>query len=251
MRVVKLLVGHPPRTVAELIDETGVTRTAVTEQLNEMVAAGFVEQTTEKLPGRGRPRHLYSATKAALVLLFANNQQLVVPAIWKAIHHIGGEKLTKKVLRSVGRSLARHYAERITGATPQKRVEQFLAILEEEGGMTDMIRKDGHLTVTKRTCAFISMFDDQENVSRLTRRCCRQSQAARCVEPRAVMRARRAASSKLPLGLSTPQAGSEPPTHTNDLRGRCGTLRGPAQIPSKKTQRESARLRFFLEGTRA
>lgn len=164
MRVVKLLVGHPPRTVAELIDETGVTRTAVTEQLNEMVAAGFVEQTTEKLPGRGRPRHLYSATKAALVLLFANNQQLVVPAIWKAIHHIGGEKLTKKVLRSVGRSLARHYAERITGATPQKRVEQFLAILEEEGGMTDMIRKDGHLTVTKRTCAFISMFDDQENV---------------------------------------------------------------------------------------
>ena len=164
MRVVKLLVGHAPRTVAELIDETGVTRTAVTEQLNEMVAAGFVEQTVEKLPGRGRPRHLYSATKAALVLLFANNQQLVVPAIWKAIQKIGGEKLTKKVLRFVGRSLAEHYSERITAATPQKRVEQFLAILEEEGGMTDMVRKDGHLTVTKRTCAFISMFDDQANV---------------------------------------------------------------------------------------
>ena len=109
--MIKLLVGHPPRTVAELIDATGVTRTAVTEQLNEMVAAGFVEQTTEKLPGRGRPRHLFSATKAALVLLFANNQQLVVPAIWKAINTIGGEKLTKQVLRSVGRSLAQHYAE--------------------------------------------------------------------------------------------------------------------------------------------
>ena len=91
MRVVKLLVGHPPCTISELIDETGVTRTAVTEQLNELMASGFVERTVEKLPGRGRPRHRFSATKAALVLLFANNQQLVVPAIWKAIDEIGGE----------------------------------------------------------------------------------------------------------------------------------------------------------------
>ena len=49
MRVVKLLVGHAPRSVGELIDETGVTRTAVTEQLNELMAAGFVERTVEKL----------------------------------------------------------------------------------------------------------------------------------------------------------------------------------------------------------
>ena len=153
MRVVKLLVGHPPRTVAELIQETGVTRTAVTEQLNEMVAAGFVEQSIEHLPGRGRPRHLFSATKAALVLLFANNQHLVVPAIWEAVHEIGGEKLTRKVVRSVGRRLSQHYSGRITATDPRKRVEQFLAILEDEGGLVDLVRKDGHLTVTKRTCA--------------------------------------------------------------------------------------------------
>jgi predicted ArsR family transcriptional regulator len=164
MRVVKLLVGHPPRTVGELIDETGVTRTAITEQLNEMVAAGFVDRTLERLVGRGRPRHRYSATPAALVLLFANNQQLLVPAIWKAVEKIGGEDLTRKIRRMVSQSLAEHYGKRITATHPRRRIEQFMAILEQEGGLFDLVAKDGHLTVTKRNCAFISMFDEQRNV---------------------------------------------------------------------------------------
>ena len=45
MRLIKLLVGHTPRTTAELIDEIGVTRTAITEQLNELLHAGFVTRT--------------------------------------------------------------------------------------------------------------------------------------------------------------------------------------------------------------
>ena len=35
LRIAKLLVGHPPQTVSDLLDAAGVTRTAVTEQLNE------------------------------------------------------------------------------------------------------------------------------------------------------------------------------------------------------------------------
>lgn len=51
----KLLVGNPPQTITDLIRAAGVTRTAVTEQLNELVAAGFVERSMERLSGRGRP----------------------------------------------------------------------------------------------------------------------------------------------------------------------------------------------------
>src|SRR3972149_778842 len=96
MRVIRLLVGAAPPTVFDLMDATGVTRTAITEQLNELVAGGFVERTVERLPGRGRPRHLYRATSAALLLLFASNQRLVVPAIWRAIGGIGGGGVSKK-----------------------------------------------------------------------------------------------------------------------------------------------------------
>ena len=167
MRVVRLLAGQPPRTISELIHETGVTRTAVTEQLNELVTAGYVERTVEKLPGRGRPRHLFSATKAALVLLFASNQQLIVPAIWKAIDETGGEALMQKILRSVNRNLAAHYRAKITASDPKKRLEQFAAILEQEGGLVDLVARDGQITISKRTCAFISMIDDSRHVCEL------------------------------------------------------------------------------------
>ena len=118
LKIVKLLVGNPPHSVTDLIQATGVTRTAVTEQLHELVTAGFVEQSAERLPGRGRPRYLYKATNDALVLLFSSSQRLVVPAIWKAIDEIGGGELKGKVLKKVSRTLAVHYNKKITAKNP-------------------------------------------------------------------------------------------------------------------------------------
>ncbi len=164
MRVVKLLVGYPPRTVSELIKKTDVTRTAITEQLNELEAAGFVERTVEKLDGRGRPHHRFAATRTALVLLFVNNQRLVVPAIWKAVDEIGGDKLMKKVLRSINGSLAAYYRAKIIATDPKERLRQYIAILRREGGLVDLVAKDDRITITKRSCAFISMLDGQRRV---------------------------------------------------------------------------------------
>ena len=76
LRIVKLLVGHPPQTVADLTRAAGVTRTAVTEQLNELMAAGFVERTDRAArPAAAGRATCYKATDAALVLLFAGNQR--------------------------------------------------------------------------------------------------------------------------------------------------------------------------------
>ena len=98
LRMIKLLVGNSPRTLNDLMNASEVTRTAVKEQLNELVSVGLADFTLERLTGRGRPRYRYSATPAAMVLLFANNQRLVVPAIWQAVEEVGGRELTKKAL---------------------------------------------------------------------------------------------------------------------------------------------------------
>ncbi len=164
LRVVKLLVGTPPRTVADLIKSTGVTRTAVTEQLNELVAAGFVQRGTERLPGRGRPRHLYTATDASLLLLFANNQRLVVPAIWRAIREAGGEKLLGNVLKRVSRILADHYNRRITAEKPRERLREMIDLLADEGGLIDAVEEDGQLVMYKRSCPFLAMTDDKRSI---------------------------------------------------------------------------------------
>lgn len=195
LRIIKLLVGTPPRTVSEMIRATGVTRTAVTEQLNELAAAGFVDRTTERLPGRGRPRHLYSATQAALLLLFASNQRLLVPAIWKAVDEVGGRRLTEKVLHRTAVELAEHYKRRISGRTPAERLEQMSRLLADEGVLVDIDEgDDGQLAIRKRSCPFISMYEssgavccvDQEMMSEVVgapvrRTACRHDGAACCV----------------------------------------------------------------------
>lgn len=165
LRVVKLLVGNPPQTVSGLIQITGVTRTAVTEQLKELLAAGFVERDKEALPGRGRPRHRYKATNAALRMLFASNQRLLVPAIWQAIREVGGDDMLGKVLKRVSRSMAEHYNGKITAKKPRERLKQLIKLLTDEGGLIEAVESEtGQWLVHKRSCPFISMVDDHRSV---------------------------------------------------------------------------------------
>ena len=165
LRIVKLLVGNPPQSIADLIQATGVTRTAVTEQLDELLRAGFVERDSQRLAGRGRPRHLYKATPAALTMLFAGNQRLVVPAIWQAIDQLGGEELTRKVLQRVSRTLADYYNSKITAKKPPDRLRQFIGQLAAEGGLVEAAKDNqGQVVLKKRSCPFVSMIDEKRSV---------------------------------------------------------------------------------------
>ncbi len=160
LRIVKLLVGNPPQTVAQLTRAADVTRTAVTEQLGELQVAGFVERETQRSAGRGRPRHLYRATDAALSLLFVGNQGVLVPALWQALHDLGGDELIKKVIKRVSRALAGHYSRQITAKRPQDRLRQLIDLLAGEGRLVDIVKEEGgKLSLHKRSCPFISMAD--------------------------------------------------------------------------------------------
>ena len=91
-RIMRLLIGQSPKTMTELIEATGVTRTAISEQLSELISSGYIQQKLERLPGRGRPRYLYSATEYALKKLFEGYQSILVPAAWRAIKkHCGAD----------------------------------------------------------------------------------------------------------------------------------------------------------------
>jgi predicted ArsR family transcriptional regulator len=160
MRIVRLLVGNPPQTVPELLRGVDVTRTAVVEQLQELVAAGLVERSTERLPGRGRPRHRYRATDAAMALLGSSHQRLVTPAIWQAIREIGGEKMCEQVLKRVSHAVADEYCRKITAKEPRERLRQFIRLRINEGGVMEMKKnRSGQLVVYKRSCPFVNVSD--------------------------------------------------------------------------------------------
>jgi YD repeat-containing protein len=168
MRIVRLLVGRPPASISDLMRILSVTRTAITDQLNELIQAGYVERTIQRLPQRGRPRHMYRVTPAALLTLFADSQQIVAPAIWKAIAEIGGSELVKKVVQRVSQDVIHHYSSRIAGATIEERLHQLTGLLNEEGHIVEVGRDEqGRLVLRRRNCQFASMFEDMRSVCRV------------------------------------------------------------------------------------
>ncbi len=170
MRIVRHLVGRPPQSIAELIEATGVTRTAVMEKLGELSAQGLVKRTTERLPGRGRPRHRYVLTHEALRVLFQGNQHLLVPALLRAIEEIGGETLRRKIIKQVGKILAEHYSGQMTASEPKARLAELCNLLEKEGGVAELVPDaNGGMVLRKRSCAFISMFEESRCVCAIDR----------------------------------------------------------------------------------
>lgn len=159
LRIIKLLVGHPPRTVADLIEATGVTRTAVTEQLNELVAGGFVEKTTEPASGRGRPKNLYEATSDAHVVLMANRDSYLGGMVWRAVDRIGDKKLIAKLIDEVSAEVASRYADKVTGTTPQARLKQITELFRKDGVLIDVETRKGKIVVNKRNCQFVGWHD--------------------------------------------------------------------------------------------
>jgi DeoR family transcriptional regulator, suf operon transcriptional repressor len=164
LKIIKMLVGNPPFSVSDLIEITGVTRTAVTEQLNELVTSGYVERGAERLPGRGRPRHIYKATNAALVMLCSTNRRLIAPVLWQAIGEIGGEELTLKVRKKVSRILVELYSGKVTAKRPEDRLRQLMQIFSDEGGIVDMVQENGQLIAYKRSCPFITLVDENRTI---------------------------------------------------------------------------------------
>ncbi len=167
LRIVKLLVGQPPKTVAALIRITGVTRTAVTEQLNDLVGARLVERSVERLPGRGRPRHVYKATDAAL-LLFANDQQVVMSALWRAVFDVCGENAAKKILKRVTRAMTDYYNQKITAKKPLERLRQLITHFASEGELIELVEsQNGRWTLHRRSCPFANVADTRQIVCRI------------------------------------------------------------------------------------
>lgn len=164
MRLVKLLVGNEPQSISTLMELMEVTRTAVTEQLNELVRSGFVERQQQPITGRGRPQFLYKATNAASYILYAQKQCMVVPSIWIALEDIGGEELMRKVLKKTGKILAEQYNKKITAKKPEERLKQLSKLLNAEGGLTETVTSNGHVVLHKRSCPFLRMADENFDI---------------------------------------------------------------------------------------
>jgi predicted ArsR family transcriptional regulator len=171
LRIIRLLIGKPPQTITELVKALHVTRTAITEQVNELVAIGFLEQKIEHNGDRGRPCYRFSATDLAMRKLFEGLHEIVVPSAWRAIRKRLGEKILNQICYDIANDLAESYARQLTTSAPKERICEFVSALVRNGRLVECRECNGNMEMKKYNCPFISMLEDTRTVCYIDQLC--------------------------------------------------------------------------------
>jgi predicted ArsR family transcriptional regulator len=118
-------------SVGDLATALGVTATAVRQRLDRLMKAGLVERSGGEKPlGRGRPAHRYSLTEKGRRNGGDNFRDLAL-VLWREIRGVQAPDVRRGLLTRIGSAMAGAYRDRVTGATPQARLEHVAELLRE------------------------------------------------------------------------------------------------------------------------
>lgn len=127
--ILDLLRRHGSLTVTELVDMLQVTATAVRQRLSRLTFQGYVERK-EKKQDRGRPTHAYALTSAGRRKAGENFADLAT-ALWEEIRSISDRNVRDQLIDGIAKRLAKQYANRIQGETPQDKMNAIAALFGE------------------------------------------------------------------------------------------------------------------------
>jgi predicted ArsR family transcriptional regulator len=146
-RVIEVL-RRGPTTLDELVNELGLTRTAVRLQVAILERDGSVERRGVRR-GRTKPAHVYELTGEAEQRL----SRAYIPVLTQLLHVLS-DRLSRTefddVMRDVGRELLAGHAK--PRGTLRARAEAASELLNELGGSTDVNEEGPDLIIRSHGC---------------------------------------------------------------------------------------------------
>jgi len=149
------------RTVDQLSDALGISRTAVQQHLTALERDGLITVGGLRTTG-GRPSRTYRLTDAGLEL-FPRNYAHLAESLLRHSTELFGEEGVNALLDNMAAEVAASVAPRLAGKTGEKRTEEVVAILNELGYGAS-INQDGAIVAVN--CVY-------HNVARASRSACR------------------------------------------------------------------------------
>lgn len=146
-RVVEVL-RRGPTTLDELVNELGLTRTAVRLQLAVLERNGSVERRGVRR-GRTKPAHVYELTSEAEQRL----SRAYIPVLTQLLHVLSARLSSAEfdaVMRDVGRELLSEHPR--PRGTLRARAEAASHLLNELGGLTDVSEEGEDLIIRSHGC---------------------------------------------------------------------------------------------------
>ena len=154
--VLTLLQRKGAATVKELEDALAVTATAVRQQLNVLLAEGFIEQRAENV-GRG----------PAEARLFADRQgPRALPAPLRRVHQLaaardppgrGSRQGGGVAGRAWRKRMAEQYSQQIAARLPQERAQALTELLNAKGIMAEVQFEPDGIVFREYTCPYYEL----------------------------------------------------------------------------------------------
>jgi predicted ArsR family transcriptional regulator len=139
-------------TISRLVQEMGVTATAVRQRLQRLMAEGLIERRTERKT-RGRPNHRYSLTEKGERSAGTNFADMAV-VLWEEIKSVPDPEIRRGLLKRIAGRFVEQYRGELSGDTLGDRM-QSLSRLMAERDIPFEVRQNAELPVlTALACPY-------------------------------------------------------------------------------------------------
>jgi predicted ArsR family transcriptional regulator len=164
-RVVDALLRKGPLTVSELVFSIGVTRTAVRQQVDRLLADGWLMRT-QRRTGPGRPADVFAVSDKTRRLLAGHLDRLSKLLLEEVITNFGPDT-AQVLLRQVTRRMARDAQASVGEGPAHERLARLAGWLQAEGVRAESEAEAGLLAV--RTCPYAGLVEEHRELCDLER----------------------------------------------------------------------------------
>lgn len=151
-RIIDLLLRQGRMTIAQLVEATGVTTTAIRQQVDRLVSEGWLSREGRR-GGLGRPAHVLSVSDQTKRLFGHQSDDLARMVIEETIAQIGSDR-AREILRSVGQRMAQVSHDQVGDGPIAERLQNLATVMQQSGMLVETGRTERGLSLTVFTCPY-------------------------------------------------------------------------------------------------
>lgn len=154
-------------TVLDLVEQAGVTATAVRGRLTRLMDQGLVAREAV-VEGRGRPSHRYRLTEAG-ERSAGDNYDDLAKALWEEVRAIEHREIRRGLLGRIAARLSSVYREQIEGETSPERMRSLAGLMASREIPMEVEETDEGPTLTVLACPYPELAEQDRTVCAMER----------------------------------------------------------------------------------
>ncbi len=167
-RIVNLIARRGAATVAELVAALGVTTTAVRQQVNRLVADGWLVRT-QRRNGPGRPADVFALSDEARRTFGAQGDELS-RLLLEEIAEMEGPDRRQVLLEAVGRRIAQNARRFVGDGSPEERLRRLAELLSREGVLAEAEGGERAVRLAVFTCPYHGVASEHREICDMERK---------------------------------------------------------------------------------